>query len=82
VVNPIKIDNTDNYSANSLCYTSVQNGYHVALLRGLQVSAKSVPEGAKFCNTLSANGGDVNFEDFARLLKLSLTNQRDFTVPP
>ena len=40
-----------------------------------QVLAKSVPEGAKFCNTPSACGGDRNFEDFASLLK-------DFMIIP
>jgi hypothetical protein len=39
-----------------------------SLLRGFQVLAKSVTEGAKFRNTPSAYGGDKNFEDFASLL--------------
>jgi len=38
------------------------------LLRGFYALAKSVLVGAKFRNTLSACGGDRNFEDFASLL--------------
>ena len=41
-----------------------------SLLREFQVLAKSVPKGTKFRNTLSACGGDRNFEDFASLLIL------------
>jgi hypothetical protein len=42
-----------------------------SLLRGFQVIAKSVPEGAKFRNTPSACGGDRNFEDFASLYSIN-----------
>ena len=46
------------------------------MLRGFQVLAKSVPEGAKFRNTPSACGGDRDFEDFASLFKrLTLAEQ-------
>ena len=44
------------------------NGIPRSLLRGFQVLAKSVPEGAKFRNTPSACGGDRNYEDSASLL--------------
>ena len=46
------------------------NGIPRSLLRGFQVLAKSVPEGAKFRNTPSACGGDRNFEDFASLFDM------------
>jgi hypothetical protein len=41
--------------------------YPVASYGSSNVLAKSVPEGAKFRNTLSACGGERNFEDFASL---------------
>ena len=45
----------------------ILNGIPRSLLRGFQVFAKPVPEGAKFRNTLSACGGDRDFEDIASL---------------
>jgi hypothetical protein len=41
----------------------------VVLNGEFQVLAKSVPEGARFRNTLSACGGDRKFEDFSSLQK-------------
>jgi hypothetical protein len=49
------------------------------LLRGFQVLAKSVLEGAKFRNTPSACGGDRNFEDFASLFLASLYTVHDIS---
>ena len=46
---------------------SFQLEYPVACYVGSKFKLKSVPEGTKFRNTLSACGGDRNFEDFASL---------------
>jgi hypothetical protein len=49
-------------------YSIYSNGIPRSFLRGFQVLAKSVSDGTKFRNTLSACGGDRNFEDITSLL--------------